>query len=275
MTAAIVRDRVASAGASVIALGVTAVFTAIVIDLARRGLGELSWAYLVTGPTDAGRGGGVAPMLVSSLAVLAICLVTAGPAGLLAAAWLAEQPDAVAVRAVRRSLDVLAGVPSIVFGLFGNAFFCGVLGMGYSLLAGGLTLACMALPLMIRTAEEGLRRAHERLGPVAAATGLSRTTTLGRVLLPAALPAVAAGVVLSTGRALAETAALLFTSGYVSRMPGSVLDSGRTLTIHVYDLAMDVAGGDPRAAAAALVLLALLATTSAATTYLLHRLESA
>ena len=146
-------------------------------------------------------------------------------------------------RLVRRSLDVLAGVPSIVFGLFGNAFFCKTLHLGFSILSGGLTLACMVLPILIRATEEGFRSVPADLRPGAAALGLSRTSTLFRLLLPAAVPGLTVGLVLGIGRALAETAALIFTSGYVDRMPSSLTDSGRALSIHIYDLSMNVAGG--------------------------------
>jgi phosphate transport system permease protein len=161
-------------------------------------------------------------------------------------------------RLVRRSLDVLAGVPSIVFGLFGNAFFCIWLGMGFSILSGGLTLACMALPILIRATEEGFRAVpgEHRLG--AAALGMTRTRTLFSLLLPAATPGLMVGLVLGFGRAIAETAALIYTSGYVDRMPESLFDSGRSLSMHIYDLSMNVSGGEPNAYASALILVGIL-----------------
>lgn len=161
-------------------------------------------------------------------------------------------------RIVRRSLDALAAVPSIVFGLFGNAVFCHLLGMGFSILSGGLTLACMALPIMIRTTEQAIGAVPEAYHHSAAALGLSKSTTLLKVTIPAAAPSLGAGLVLGVGRALAETAALIFTAGYVSRMPESLLDSGRVLSVHIYDLAMNVPGGNARAYATAAVLVMLL-----------------
>lgn len=156
------------------------------------------------------------------------------------------------------SLDVLAGVPSIVFGLFGNAFFSVFLGMGFSILAGGLTLACMILPIFIRTSEVGLAAVSNDWRHGAAALGMSRASVLWHILLPAAAPAVAAGLMLGIGRATAETAALIFTSGYVDRMPESLTDSGRALAVHIYDLSMNVSGGDGAAYASALVLIVLI-----------------
>ena len=130
--------------------------------------------------------------------------------------------------------------------------------MGFSILSGGLTLACMLLPILVSTAEAGLHAIPDAYRQSAAALGMSRTATLVHLLLPAAAPALAAGLLLGIGRAGAETAALLFTSGYVDRMPGSLLDSGRTLAIHIFDLSMNVPGGDAPAHASALVLIIVL-----------------
>src|SRR5262249_21132058 len=148
--------------------------------------------------------------------------------------------------------------PSPVFRLVAHAFLCKPPGMGFSILSGGLPLACMVLPLLIRSTEEGFRAVPNEYRHGAAALGISRTSTLFRLLLPAALPGLAVGLVLGIGRALAETAALIFTSGYVDRMPESLLDSGRSLSIHIFDLSMNVSGGDPNAYASALVLVVLL-----------------
>lgn len=251
---------------------VTAAFAWLLIDVVRHGAGQLSWSLLVGAPTDAGRSGGIVPIIVSTLLILAVCGAVSVPLGLATAAMLTEftRGDSRFGRLVRRSLDVLAGVPSIVFGLFGNAFFCIALGMGYSILSGGLTLACMALPIMTRTTEQAIRAVPGEYRYAAAALGLSRTTTLFRVVLPAAAPALGAGLVLGIGRALAETAALLFTAGYVTRMPGSLLDSGRALSVHIYDLAMNIPGGNERAYAAAAVLVLLLLAINAAAVALTH-----
>ena len=241
-------------------------------QVASQGLPELSVAYLLEAPSRAGRSGGIAPILLSTLLVLGIALGVAVPTALAVAVWLTEYSAHSSVHAgrVRIALDALAGVPSIVFGLFGSAFFSGVLGLGFSLLSGGLTLACMVLPILIRSAESGLSALPRSWRLDAAALGLSRWTLVRRVLLPAAASSLAAGLMLGVGRALAESAALIFTSGYVDRMPSSLLDSGRTLAVHVYDLAMNVAGGD-RAAYAAAALLAGLVVLINTVTQLLQR----
>lgn len=238
---------------------VTAVFLWILIDIIGHGAGQISWAFLTTEPENAGRRGGISPILVSTALILGVCMAVSVPIGIGTAVLLAEfTSEGWFASVVRRSLDVLAGVPSIVFGLFGNAFFCKTLGLGFSILSGGLTLACMVLPILIRSTEEGFRAvpAHYRLS--AAALGFSRTTTLWQLLLPAAVPGLMVGLVLGMGRAIAETAALIFTSGYVDRMPESLFDSGRALSIHIFDLSMNVSGGDNNAYASALVLLVML-----------------
>jgi phosphate transport system permease protein len=233
--------------------------------------------FLTAEPEHAGRGGGIGPILVSTALILAVCMAAALPFGLGTSMLLSEF---VSERGrfgnlVRRSLDVLAGVPSIVFGLFGNALFCRLLGMRFSILAGGLTLACMVLPLLIRAAEEGFRSVPASQRQAAAALGFSRWATVFRVVLPQAAPGIVAGLILGVGRALAETAALIFTSGSVDRMPRSLADSGRSLSVHIYYLAMNVTGGNPNAYASALVLVALLVVINAATGWftlrLLHR----
>jgi phosphate transport system permease protein len=269
-------DRLVSVCLTLGALLVTGVFVWIVLDLASRGLSEIDWAYLTETPSNAGRAGGIWPMIQSTIVLLGVCLVAVLPLGLGAALLLGEFAQTLPrlASALRGILDVLAGVPSIVYGLFGNAVFCKVLGMGFSLLSGGLTLACMALPLFVHTVASSLTRVPEELRHGSAALALSRWTTCRRILLPAALPGVIAGLILSTGRALAETAALIFTSGYVDRSPRSLLDSGRAISVHVYDLAMNVAGGEARAAAAALVLVVLLLGVNAATVVVLRRWSS-
>jgi len=186
-------------------------------------------------------------------------LLASVPLGVAAAIYLSEYaPNNWFTRTINLAIINLAGVPSIVFGLFGNAFFCIYLGLGFSILSGGLTLACMVLPILIRTAEEGLQAAPNDYRLAAAALGMSRSAALVHLLLPAAMPALVAGLLLGIGRAGAETAALIFTSGYVDRMPDSLFDSGRALSVHIYDLSMNVAGGDANAYTSALVLIILL-----------------
>lgn len=256
-----------------IAALVSGVFLWILFDIVLRGLPVVSWSFLVESPRNAGREGGLGPIIVSTMLVLAVAVVAAVPLGVGTAVLLAEvtQTESRLSRLVRRSLDVLAGVPSIVFGLFGNAFFCITLGLGFSILSGGLTLACMVLPILIRASEEGIRSVPIEYRQGAAALGMSRTATLMRLVLPTAVPGIVVGLVLGIGRALAETAALIFTSGYVDRMPGSLFDSGRVLSVHIFDLSMNVAGGDRSAYGAALILIIMLLVINALVSWMAGR----
>ncbi len=229
-------------------------------DLVVRGLPGLGVDFLFDEPLRAGRSGGIAPVIVSTGLVLLVCFAVAGPLGLGTGILLAEvvQADDRKARFVRRSLDTLAGVPSVVFGLFGNAVFTGLFGLGYSILSGGLTLAYMVLPFLVRSVEQALATVPNSVRQAADALALSRTTLVSRILLPAAMPGLVSGLLLGIGRAAGETAALLFTSGYALRMPEGLADGGRVLSVHIFDLSLNVAGGSANAARSAVVLMLLL-----------------
>lgn len=239
-------DRIFSGAVTLSAISVVALMGWLLTDVVMEGVPHLSWSFLLTAPEDAGRSGGIAPILVATVAILGVALSVALPSGLATALWLSEFASSSRrfARIAGMALDILAGVPSVVYGLFGNAFFSVYLGLGFSVLSGGLTLACMILPVFIRTCEAGLRAVDNDWRRGALALGMTRTSAIWHILLPAARPAIIAGLVLGIGRATAETAALIFTSGYVDRMPGSLLDSGRALAVHIYDLTMNVTGGD-------------------------------
>lgn len=250
-------DRLAGLALALVALLVALVPLWMGAQLLGAGAGLMKLAFLVLEPAEAGRSGGIGPVMVSTIWVLGLCMASVFPVGLGAALFLSEGIDAASRtgRMLQCALDMLSGVPSIVFGLFGNRLFSVELGLGYSILSGGLTLACMVLPLFVRAAEQALRACPMAYRRASLALGVSRMGYLRHVLLPWAAPGLAVGLVLAAGRALAETAVLLFTAGYVTRWPGSWLDSGRTLAVHIYDLAMNVTGASGPAAASALVLL--------------------
>ncbi len=229
-------------------------------DIVKQGLPHLSWAFISTVPEDAGRRGGILPILLSTVWIVGISLAVALPLGLGTALWLTEfaRSHPKLDHSINVSLDILAAMPSIVFGLFGNAVFSQALGFGFSILSGGLTLACMILPITVRTSQDALQTVSQSYRQVGAGLGLSKTALLRVIILPVALPGLSVGVLLGLGRAMAETAALIFTSGYVTRMPDSIWDSGRSLSIHIYDLALNIPGGEAAASSTALVLVGLL-----------------
>ncbi|MBA2117065.1 phosphate ABC transporter permease PstA [Bremerella alba] len=266
-----IREYVATLAIWCAACLVMGILAWILTDIAVRGVSQINISFLLDDVTDAGRSGGIGPVILSTILILLVTLSVSVPLSIATAIALTEQIgyDSLLARFVRRCLDILAGVPSIVFGLFGNAFFTITLGLGYSILSGGLTLSCMILPILIRTAEQAINSVPMEHRQAAAALGLTRSSTLFRVVIPAAAPALAAGVVLGVGRALAETAALIFTSGYVARSPESLFDSGRSLSVHIYDLAMNVPNGGARAYATACVLVAILLVINGTTALLL------
>lgn len=255
---------------------VLAVFFLILSSMIWHGISHISLDFFLEEPRQSGRGGGISSILAATFLILSVCMLTAFPLGLGTAMLLAEfsrrSPRFSA--SVRWSLEILAGVPSIVFGLFGNAVFSKILGLGFSILAGGLTLACMVLPILIKALEEGLRAVPSEYRQAGAALGFSPLGNLWHILIPAAFPSLLVGFVLGIGRALAETAALVFTSGYVDRMPSSLLDSGRSISVHIYDLSMNVAGGDSRAYASALVLVVILFFINGLSSFILDRIAS-
>ena len=236
------------------------VFAAIVGNIVINGIGSVNWEFISSAPSQAGRSGGIWSIIVATLFILMICMGVATPLGLATAVLLSEftREDSIFARFIRTSLNILAGVPSIVFGLFGNAFFCKFLGLGFSILSGGLTLACMVLPILIKSTEESLLAVPSDYRRSTAALGFSKTSAMFHLIAPAAVPGLVVGLALGVGRAIAETAALIFTSGYVDRMPESAFDSGRALSLHIYDLSMNVTGGDKAAYGSSLILIILL-----------------
>lgn len=242
------------------ALLISVFFAFLFFDILWQGFERLNFNFIFSEPLNAGRNGGIAPMLVSTFILLLLCLSIALPISIGCAIYLAEYTNENQwfPRFIRRSLNMLASVPSIVMGMFGYAFFVIALNFGFSILSGALTLAAMVLPLLIRNIEDTLRNISDIHRLNAAALGLSKFRTIFQILLPMAVQGIFLALILGIGRAMAETAALLYTSGYVTRMPDSVMDSGRSLSVHIFDLSMNVPGGEQSAYGSALVLILLL-----------------
>lgn len=178
------------------------------------------------------------PSLVNTFAVTALALLVAIPLGVGGAIYLSEYAhrDSLLVRAVRLTAETLAGIPSILYGLFGMMFFVISLRLGLSILSGALTLSLMVLPLILRTTEEALLSVPDGYREGSYGLGAGKLRTVWRIVLPPAAPGILAGVVLAIGRIVGETAALLFTAGTVAAMPSGLLSSGRTLSVHMYVL---------------------------------------
>jgi len=231
--------------AAVVALwttaGVTlAVLAAIIVFILVHGLPMLTPEFLLAQPESMGRAGGIFPTIVGTLALTAVALAIATPLGVGTAIYLNEYSrGGRAAAAIRFGVDCLAGVPSIIFGLFGFIFFVIYLKMGWSVLSGGLTLAVMVLPTIMRTAEEALRAVPASYRQVSFATGATTWQTVTRVVLPVALPGTVTGIVLSIGRCVGETAAVIFTAGTALRLPLSIFSPTRTMAVHFYILARE------------------------------------
>lgn len=215
-----------------------------------RGLPHISWGFLshTYSETDPQQNG-ILPMLLNTLYVVGITVLIAGPVGIASAVYLtqyAKQGRFVAI--VRFAAEVLSGIPSILFGLFGYTVFCQLLRLGTSLLAGCLTMALCVLPTLIRTTEEALLSVPRLYTQGAMALGVGKLRVILGILLPNAMPGILTALVLTMGRIVGESAALLFTAGMSYGMPRGVfshaMESGRTLTLHLYQTAREAATPD-------------------------------
>ena len=200
------------------------------------------------------------PSLIDTLLAVLLTLVIAVPLGVMAAIFLVEYTTRgnKFVKIVRLTAETLAGIPSIVYGLFGMLFFVVFLGWGLSLLAGCLTLAIMVLPTVMRTTEEALRAVPDAYREGSFGLGAGRLRTVLSVVLPPAMPGILGGIILSIGRIVGESAALIFTAGSVAAIPDSVFGSVRTMSVHMYVLASEGLHIDATYATAVVLLVIVL-----------------
>ena len=199
-----------------------------------KGIGGINLSFL-TSNYSADGSGGILPMIVTTLYTVVLSIAIATPIGILSAIYLQEYAKkGKIVNAIRFATESLAGIPSIIYGLFGGIFFVVVLNLKYSILSGALTVAIIILPVIIRTTEEALKTVPQGYREASLALGSTKFQTLYRVVLPSAIPGILSGVILSVGRVIGESAAILLTAGTVAQMPGSIFDSARNLTVHAY-----------------------------------------
>lgn len=178
------------------------------------------------------------PAIINTITMTLLSLLFAVPLGIFSAIYLVEYASRgnKLVKLVRITTETLAGIPSIVYGLFGMLFFVTTLKFGYSLLSGSLTLAIMILPLIMRTTEEALKSVPDAYREASFGMGAGRLSTVCRIVLPSSMPGIMAGIILAVGRICGETAALIYTSGTVAQTAQNAMDSGRTLAIHMWAL---------------------------------------
>ena len=178
------------------------------------------------------------PAIINTVLMVILVLIFAVSIGVGAAIYLVEyaKKGNKLVKIVRVTTETLQGIPSIVYGLFGYLFFAVFFGWGYTFLGGALTLAIMILPLIMRTTEEALLSVPDSFREGSFGLGAGKLRTIFKIILPSAIPGIVAGVILGIGRVVGETAALMFTAGTIAKVPGSLMDSGRTLAVHMYAL---------------------------------------
>ena len=231
----------------------------IIYFVLKNGLPVLSLKFLGENPVDMGRAGGIFSTIVGTIALTLLAVLIAAPLGVGSAIYLTEYTrESWLTRVIRFGASCLAGIPSIIFGLFGFILFVTALGFGWSLLSGGLTLAFMLLPTIIRTSEEAIKAVPGAFREVSFSLGSTRWQAVTRVVLPAALPGIVTGVILSIGRSIGETAAVIFTAGSALRLPTSVFSSSRTMSVHFYILAREGISLPNAYGTAAVLVLAIL-----------------
>jgi phosphate transport system permease protein len=243
---------------------VAAALVVIVGFLVKNGISAISWQFLTEAPRNSMTEGGVWPCIVGTLLLSLGAMGVAVPLGVASAIYLHEyaRPGTL-MRIIRLGVNNLAGVPSVVFGLFGLAFFVTAMKLGVSLAAGWLTLGVLCLPVVIGTAEEALRNVPNTYREASLALGGTKWQTIWRVVLPSALPGILTGTILGVGRAAGETAAIMFTAAvfYTPKMPSSIFSDVMALPYHIYVLATagtDIEKTRPIQYGTSLVLIALV-----------------
>ncbi len=233
-----------------------------------RGLPVVNLNFLFTKPEPGmGGKGGISTTVVTTLYMIGLTLIIATPLGVGAGIYLVEYAGEMGsssqrmnqvVNVIRFAIETLAGVPSIIFGLFGFALFVTVMHLGLSLISGALAGACLVLPVIIRTTEESLLTVPRSYREGSLALGATQWQTNWKVVLPAAMPGIVTGVILSVGRIISETAVFYVTLGGSIHKPSSIFDQGRTMVLHLYSLMMDANAEDPAWGTAVVVVVSIV-----------------
>jgi len=227
------------------ALAVVAVALFVLGYIVYNGIAAIDLTFLTDVPRDRGREGGILPVIVGTLWVTIATAALTLPVGVLAGIYLSEYaPRNLATRAIRLAITNMAGVPSIVYGLFGLAAFVLLAGFGRSIIASALTLTCMTLPVVITATEEALRQIPQDLRQASLALGATRLRTIYKVVLPAAAPGIITGSILGLARAAGETAPILFTGAVfqMRRLPEDLSSQFMSLPYHIYAQVTSVPG---------------------------------
>jgi len=247
---------------SAITVGLLFVILAFIIV---KGVRVISWDFIFTAPTDGMKGGGIWPAIVGTFYLVLGSAAISFPLGIMSGVYMNEYSDknGKTIKFIRMMTNNMAGIPSIVFGLFGMSLFVNFFGFGDSILAGSFTLGLLALPLVIRTTEEALKAIPDSFREGSLALGASKLQTINKVILPMAMPNIITGLILALGRISGETAPILFTCAayFLPQLPSSVFDQCMALPYHLYVLATsgtDMEKQMPIAYGTALVLVVII-----------------
>lgn len=254
-----------AAGSTVAILGTLILYVVVM------GIGSLNLGFIFSAPHGVRAEGGIGPTIVATIYVTTLAMLIVTPIAVLAAVYLAEYAvQGRLVRAIRFAADSLASVPSIVMGLFGFAFFVEALHLQFSMLSGALALSFLMLPIVMRTTEEAIRAVPKYIRWGSYGLGATKWQTVSKTVLPSAMPRILTGIILAMGRAVGETAVVIYTMGTDINMPFSPLDSGRSMTTHLYILATEGINL-PTAYGTALLLMIMILSFNLVARYIVRR----
>lgn len=245
----------------------------ILIYVLSRGVPNIHWAFLSTVYKPGLGSSGIREIIVGTLAMIGLTLLIAVPVGVLAAIYMAEYAKkGKMLSTIRFCVESLAGIPSILYGLFGYTFFVIQCALGFSLISSALTLAIMVLPVIIRSTEEALFTVPNSYREGSLALGASKLTTLLCVVLPCAIPGILSAIILSMGRVMGETAAVYYTAGTMAKAPQSIYSSTRSLAVHLYLLVKEGLNSG-EAFATATILIVIIVGLNALASFIAKRLS--
>lgn len=264
-------NAIALGGFWLAALTTVVILGAVILYVFVNGIGQISLEFIFSSPKGVHFEGGIWPTIIATLYVTGLAMLFVTPVAVLAAVYLAEYAvQGRLVRTIRFAADTLASVPSIVMGLFGLAFLVEGLDLGFSVLSGALALSFLMLPIVMRTTEEAIRAVPKYIRWGSYGLGASKWQTVSRVVLPAAASRIITGLILAMGRAVGETAVVIFTMGTMIYTPVWPTDPGRSMTVHLYQLAMEGINL-PAAFGTALLLMAMILFFNLFARWLLRR----
>lgn len=219
---------------------VISILAMIILYIFYNGIKDFKLEFILDSPKDMGREGGIFPQIIATFYLAGLSILFALPLGIGTAIYLTEYTtEGKLTNIIRFGVDCLAGIPSIIFGLFGFVLFVIYLKLGWCLLSGALTMTFMILPVIVRTTEEAIKAVPYEFREISYSLGATKWQTIYKIILPESLPGIMTGIVLSLGRIIGETAVVIFTLGSALNLPASIFESARTLSVHFYIIARE------------------------------------